>query len=458
MEPRVLAGALLLCLLVIAVQLVVILLFLARHPRLGRHLRRWTFGNPQQLAKTRHQLYREIALHEATEELLQETQEYLQCVINSIPSVLIGITPEGLVTHWNNAAEQATGLRANEVLGLRVEQCYPELPFNMTTMQQIMATGSSHTRESLQSGQGASASFTDITICPLLSREISGAVILIDDVTLRVRLENMMVQNEKMTSLGELAAGLAHEINNPLAGILNNVQNIMRRTSKELSANKAAADRAGVSLEQIGEYLKARQILEFVDNIKEAGERASQIVKNMLEFSHSNSHLNHVPTDLVALVRHSLELAGNTLDIKTDAGKKRPRIIQDFAAGLPMVECSPSEIQQVILNLLRNAAQAFRQENFDSPSAPCINLSIVQDGHYLRLEISDNGPGMPEDITRHIFEPFFTTKDVGQGTGLGLSVSYFIIAEHHQGTIEVDSQPGKGTRFTIRLPIRARSV
>jgi two-component system NtrC family sensor kinase len=452
MNPKTMAWALLACLVVVIGQFVLIGVLLARHPRLRRLLRHWGLAEPQ-LAKTRHQLYSEIARHEATEELLRETQEYLQGIINSLPSILIGITTEGYVTHWNAAAEKATGLTADEALGVHIKQIYPTLPVDMTVIERVIETDVPFKREMVQEGQGAQATFTDITVCPLPSRELAGAVILADDVTLRVRLENMMIQNEKMMSLGEMAAGLAHEINNPLAGILNNVQNITRRTSSRLPANEHTAKEVGVNLSQIETYLQKRQILEFVGNIGEAGERAAHIVKNMLEFSRSSNTQYHTPTDPVTLVEQSLELATNTFELRTSQGIELPRIEREYEPDLPLVSCSPSEIQQVILNLLRNAAQAFKMEDYGPPLNPVITIRLSREQQYACIEIQDNGPGMPESVKRHIFEPFFTTKAVGQGTGLGLSVSYFIITEHHHGTIEVDSQPGRGTTFMIKLPV-----
>lgn len=452
MNARSLAWVVLLFALIIAAQMLVIITLLIRHPPLRRYLLRWGLAEPQ-LAKTRHQLYQEIARHEATEELLRETQEYLQCIINSMPSVLIGITPEGFVTHWNTAAENATGLAADEALGAHISQVHPALPVDMDIIGRVVANGISYTREGIQNGLGSQSTFTDIAVCPLLSSEISGAVILTDDVTLRVRLESMMIQNEKMMSLGELAAGLAHEINNPLAGILNNVQNILRRTSGQLPANENVAVEVGIDLAQIEAYLRKRQIIEFVESIGQAGERAAHIVKNMLEFSRGGNSQRHMATDPVSLVEQSLELAANTFELRTGAGVEVPRIEREYQRGLPMIYCSPSEVQQVLLNLLRNAAQAFQIDEYGPPLDPTITLRVLREQQHVCIEVQDNGPGMPESVVKHIFEPFFTTKAVGQGTGLGLSVSYFIITEHHNGSIEVDSQPGLGTTFIIKLPI-----
>jgi two-component system NtrC family sensor kinase len=152
-------------------------------------------------------------------------------------------------------------------------------------------------------------------------------------------------------------------------------------------------------------------------------------------------------------VNESLDLAVHTLELKSDGAVQMPFIIRDFDTQLPTVECCASEIQQVLLNMLLNAAQAFHHAQ-PAIANPTINLRLAGEKEQVLIEIHDNGPGMTDAVQRHIFEPFFTTKRVGAGTGLGLSVSYFIIKEHHQGTIEVDSKPGLGTKFSIRLPVR----
>ena len=307
-------------------------------------------------------------------------------------------------------------------------------------------------KENIQQGEGSHTSHTDLTIYPLLSTEVTGAVIRLDDVTMRVRVENMMIQNEKMMSLGELAAGMAHEINNPLSAILHGIQNIYRRTSPELKKNHAIAEAEGITVEQVHNYLKARDIFKFLDGIREAGDRSARIVTNMLEFSRNNSRTHQI-TDIRQLLNHSLELATNSFELETPDGIEKLEVIREFDAQLPLVPCSAAEIQQVILNLLRNACQAMQNDDYGAPLSPTITLRAYKRSDNVCIEVQDNGPGMTDSVRRHIFEPFFTTKEVGQGTGLGLSVTYFIVTEHHDGTIEVESQPGKGTTFIITLPL-----
>lgn len=400
--------------------------------------------------RSNHELYRELEHHQNTAQLLRETQEYMSCVINSMPAILIGINPSGIITHWNDSAAKTSGLSADEALGSYIRESFPDLPFDMSNVHQTIASGIPYSRKNIRDGSGSQARFTNITIYPLVSDDISGAVILAEDVTPRVRMENLLIQNEKMTSLGELAAGVAHEINNPLAGILNNAQNILRRTSPDLEANAQIAEKLGTSLETIIGYLNERDIPQFLDNIRTSGERAAAIVKNLLDFSRGERQQQL--TDINQLIDHTLDLARKNFELDTLQGIELPKVVKYVDTELKPLICSPSELQQVLINLLRNAAQAMTTEEYGPPPDPQIVIVLKQEAQELVIEVADNGPGMSEEVLKHIFEPFYTTKDIGRGTGLGLSVSYFIIKEHHQGTIEAESSPGEGTRFTIRLP------
>ena len=403
------------------------------------------------LSRINEQLQDEIAQHQATEILLRDTQEYLHSMINSMSSVLIGITYEGRVTHWNSAAELATGRSSEQALDQPLDQAYPDLPMSLKAIRETIEKGAPSILENIRTGHGSEARYSDLSVYPLIAAQSIGAVIRLDDTTERVRLETMMIQNEKMMSLGELAAGMAHEINNPLSTILHGVQNIKRRTSPEVAANQEVAGHQGISLEQLAAYLQERKILLFLNNIRDAGERATHIVKNMLEFSRGND--GHTQCfDLIQVIEHSLELSEETLSIESGEGKQKPQLDIQLKGPIDPIAGSGAEIQQVVLNLLRNAIQAFNAQG-DNNDQPRIHIRAYQKDNQAALEITDNGPGMTQEVRRHIFDPFFTTKEVGQGTGLGLSVSYFIITEHHAGQIEVDSEPNKGTRFRIYLPL-----
>ncbi|MBV1880179.1 MAG: PAS domain S-box protein [Pseudomonadales bacterium] len=405
----------------------------------------------ERLSTTNERLQHEVSRHELTEALLQETKEYLNSIINSMPSILIGVTPTGYVTHWNASAVQATDIQPSRALGSLIDEIYPDISVSTAMIIESIQRGIPQTNENIQQGDGNEARFMDVTVFPLISSEITGAVIRVDDVTVRVKLENMMVQNEKMMSLGELAAGMAHEINNPLSVVLQGIQNILRRTSPAIKRNLVIAQECGTELSHIHDYLTKRDIYRFLFGVQEAGERAAAIVTNMLEFSRSNTR-QHIPVDLRDLLNHSLDLAANTFDLKSTFHFRLIDIEKDFDSTLPPVPCTSAEIQQIILNLLKNAAQALANDSRPNIE-PRITLRTRKFGNFAQIDVIDNGPGMDSSIAKRIFEPFFTTKGIGQGTGLGLSVCYFIVTDHHGGTIEVDSTRDEGTTFTIKLPL-----
>jgi signal transduction histidine kinase len=258
----------------------------------------------------------------------------------------------------------------------------------------------------------------------------------------------MMIQSEKMVSIGGLAAGMAHEINNPLAGILQNAQVIRNRVSPGLQANEAAARELGIDMDTLHAYFEKRGCLRMMDSIMESGHRAARIVENMLSFSRkSNVHMSNV--DVCALLDRTVELAANDYDLKKQYDFRKIRIEREYEAEVPFVPCEESKIQQVFFNLIRNGAQAMASKQADA----CFVLRVGRQGESVRVEIQDNGPGMSEELRKRIFEPFFTTKKVGEGTGLGLSVSYFIVVENHGGSMEVESSPGQGTTFVLTLPL-----
>lgn len=397
----------------------------------------------------------EIAIEDQKAIALQllDTKRHLQTMINSVPDILVGISADEKVTYWNTAAFEKTGLSFDKALGAHIFSALPHLPITPKQLTHIIKNEQPFINQRIQHKENEEQHFYDLRIYPLMSAENSGAVIQLKNVTKQVHVENMMIQNEKMSSLGELAAGIAHEINNPLGVILHNVQNIIRRTSNELPNNIATADQLNINFNDIRLYLQTREVNLFLDNIKAAGERAGSIVSNMLEFSRT-SHNEKTWVDIRKLVNQAIEL--NIKEGFADQQRvNRITVSSHFSNELPLVYCSAPELQQVLLNLLRNAYQALTSDNYqqDDRLAVTISASFNHPMNEIEIDVSDNGPGIKDAIKDHIFEPFFTTKEVGKGTGLGLSVSYFIITEHHQGTISVSSHKGKGATFKICLPV-----
>ena len=276
---------------------------------------------------------------------------------------------------------------------------------------------------------------------------------LVHDVTENKRMQELMIQTEKMTSVGGLAAGMAHELNNPLGIVLQSLENLERRFSPGLPANRPAAREAGVDLAAVGRYMSARGISEYLLASRQAAERAAEIIRTMLEFSRTGES-SPGPVALAGIVDTALELAAKDYDLRRKFDFRAVRIVRELDVRTPAVACSAGEMVQVVLNIVKNAAEALA-DGHEPAQEPTIWLRSQLDGDHARLEIRDNGPGMDEATRRRVFEPYFSTKGPGEGTGLGLSVAYFIVTQRNAGTITVESRPGQGTTFVIRLPLAA---
>ena len=257
---------------------------------------------------------------------------------------------------------------------------------------------------------------------------------------------------------------MAHEINNPLAGIIQNVQVMKNRMSPSLPKNISAAEECGITMEAVIRYMEKRELFKMIESVIDSGQRAARIVNNMLSFS-QKSEANYVQHSLTELLDKTVELAGNDYNLKKKFDFKYIKIVKEYEPDLPMVYCEGSKIQQVFLNILKNGAEALFEYGAIKKKGKSANeikvkqkkpkfvLRAKNEGHMIKIEIEDNGPGIPDEVRKRIFEPFFTTKPVDKGTGLGLSVSYFIITENHQGEMRVKSELGKGTKFIIKLPV-----
>ncbi|RMF31496.1 MAG: response regulator [Chloroflexi bacterium] len=260
----------------------------------------------------------------------------------------------------------------------------------------------------------------EINAYPVLDRsgEVEQAILFVRDVTKQRMLEASLHQSEKLAALGQLAAGLAHEINNPLTAILTNTQLLLLDTPPEDPA------------------------YESLDLILRASERAIRVVRNLLDFARQEAY-DFEPVDLNQTIRNALDLVRHQFDT---AGIE---VICDLASGLPPAYASRDHLQSVWLNLLLNARDALL-EAAEKPQR-WVRITTSVEADWLQVQVMDNGVGIPEAHLSRIFEPFFTTKAPGKGTGLGLSTTYQII-QQHQGQILVDSEPDRGTIFTVLLP------
>lgn len=383
---------------------------------------------------------------------LRRTRNYLANVIDSMQSILVGIDAEAKVVLWNAHASVETGITFEEAQDKIVFDVMPELKrFEVLitgTINGLLEGGT----EIYHVEQPRGTVFFEVVVFPFKTDEESGAVIRIDDITARTRMEEVMVQTEKMMTVGGLAAGMAHEINNPLGGILQGVQNIQRRFSAEISKNRETADELEVPFEKLLQYCERRGILSKLDSVKKMGERAARIVSNMLQFSRQSGG-EKICADIVEVVETAIDLSFSGYDIYRKSGDKGVEIIRNFEHPIPQILCSPSEIEQVLINLIKNSVQAiYTEPEIIDGRRGVIRITLKLEGDMVRLEIADNGPGMDTETRRNALEPFFTTKAAGEGTGLGLFVSYYIITQKHGGKFDIITSPGKGMQVIIRLP------
>ena len=346
-------------------------------------------------------------------------KDFSENIVESLNVGVLAVDLSGLVESWNSRMEQLFGVTRQEAVGAQLNALLPQ---ELATEIASRGDGEQITGIYKQRLQHQGKSLTlNVSITPLVSKsgERIGRLLLFDDVTQREHMEEQMSQTEKLTSLGLLAAGVAHEVNTPLAVISNYIQMLAK---------------------QMPESDPRHSIIEKI--VKQTF-RASEIVNNLLNFSRTgaaeiaNVDVNHVVEETLSLVAHPLKTS-------------QIQVVKNLGDGLPAVRGSANKLQQVFLNLFLNARDAM-------PSGGILEVRTSAHNGSVEIEVVDTGAGIPREHINRIFDPFFTTKSSGRGTGLGLSVSYGIIKEH-AGKVDVRSAPGKGTSFHVELPAVRKPV
>ncbi|MDT7605159.1 MAG: hypothetical protein QOF61_3156, partial [Acidobacteriota bacterium] len=363
-------------------------------------------------------LYQEQAERAAELEMLKEFNE---SIVESINVGLLAVDSTGNVTGCNSSLEGMMGVGRDDALGHRVEELFAE-DF-AETLEQVLGTPGWELSELRNIYKLHTATRTgrplilNIAIAPLRRAETAehtGALVVLEDVTARVRLEEQLQQREKLSSIGLLAAGVAHEINTPLTGVSSYTQMLLGMFATNDPKHK------------------------LLEKIHRQTERATGIVNNLLNFSRTGNVTEFGEVDLNHVLDDTLQL------LEPQLRQSQVEIARDYETDLPRVYGNPGKLQQVFTNLLLNARDAL-------PAGGRVTLATRSDGDSVTAHVVDTGIGIaPENVAR-IYDPFFTTKGVGRGTGLGLAVSYGIVQEH-SGHIAVESAPGKGTTFRITLP------
>lgn len=358
---------------------------------------------------------------------LKLLKEFSESIIESINIGILAVDLEGRVTRLNSALEEILDLSRAQSVGKRVEELFAE-DFS-DTLRQVLGNDSWRLKEIRNIYKIHTATSTgrslvlNIAIAPLQDAQSqTGALVLLEDVTSRVHLEEQLQQREKLSSIGLLAAGVAHEVNTPLTGVSSYTQML---------------------LGMLAETDPKHALLQ---KVRRQAERATNIVNNLLNFSRTGDATQFSELDISRVLDDTLQL------LEPQLRGNQIQIVRGYDPEAPAVIGNSGKLQQVFTNLLLNARDAI-------PDGGSIKISTSPaDDDSLTIEIADSGVGIAPENVAKIYDPFYTTKGVGRGTGLGLAVSYGIVQEH-SGHISVESTPGHGTTFRISLPtvpVRAR--
>ncbi|HXX19680.1 MAG TPA: ATP-binding protein [Candidatus Acidoferrum sp.] len=351
---------------------------------------------------------------------VERLKDFSENIVASLRIGVLTIDLDDRVESWNPQLEELLGIPRSEALRRKVDDVLPrDLAAEIASrMPSEHVSGIYRFHLNTRSNRHL---VLNISIAPLLGKNGArlGRLVLLDDITQRVRLEDQMVQTEKLTSLGLLAAGVAHEVNTPLAVISNYIQMLAKQIPADDPRQKT------------------------IERIVKQTFRASEIVNNLLNFSRTGGaepvaiDLNSILEETLSLVQHPFKTA-------------QVSVVRNYAENLPPVLGSATRLQQVFLNLFMNARDAM-------PNGGMLEVRTGAHNGSVEIEVSDTGIGIPSEHVHRIFDPFFTTKATGRGTGLGLSVSYGIIKEH-AGKVDVRSTPGKGTSFRLEFPVARKAV
>ncbi len=388
----------------------------------------------------------------ASEEV-QYLRNLLSNIVNSMPSIIVGVDLDRRVIQWNKKAEQVTGVLSSDAIGKPLLNVFPSIMKDPDKITRAIKLGKIQEELRVPRIATTETRYEDITVYPLETDGVEGAVIRVDDVTERVKIEELMVQSEKMISMGELASGVAHSINDPLAGIIQNAFVLKSRLTGDFPANRLAAEESGLCLECIEKYLEKRNAGGLLSNILESGNQAMKVVQNILSFTGRNE--SEMPLQSIpALLDRTIELARQDYDLKNKYDFRKIKITKEFEPNLPYISCESGKIQLAFLNILKNRALSITEYSHKNEFIPEFFIRARQDENLINIEIEDNGPAMGEADLKEIFTPFYKLTDKALKENAGLALSFFIISEIHGGKMKVESSEKQGVKFIITLPFK----
>ncbi len=362
---------------------------------------------------------------------LKKSEEHLRKVFYAADDAIMTTDREGRITLWSESSERMFGYGKDQIVGKDLNTLHsPKMNPDLVKQMQESAERKGRWQGEITYSNSKGHSFDGWCVMTTLTEEtgeIIGYLGVVRDVTEKKQMEMQLIQADKMASLGELAAGVAHEINNPLSGIISNAEFLQEGIPAESEEQQ-------------------EEIQEIVDN----SQRIKTIVQDLLNFSRQRDSKTYTTLDISSVITSSLNLTEHQIQLD------RIKVVKEIGEALPPVRGSFNQIEQVFINLLSNARYALNRKYPDPHEDKTLLIrtdQVEQNGRkYVRVEFHDMGMGIPEENVDKIFNPFFTTKEQGQGTGLGLSISYNIIQEH-QGAIRFESKEGEYTKVTVDLPV-----
>jgi PAS domain S-box-containing protein len=413
---------------------------------------------------------RDITQRQKWEDTIQKTYQFTEEILTSISAILISVDNDGIIRRWSITAEHTFGLTASTVLGRPFTSC--ALPWDWavvhTGVQQCVDTQAVVHIETLRyTTDCGSEGFLELTINPIRGTQdgdTSGFLILGTDISRKKQLEMQLGLAQKMESIGQLAAGIAHEINTPIQFVSDNllflkesfdsIQSVLKeydhviQTLAPGSCDSHLLQTVNTMAEEADLEYAMTEIPKALSQSLDGAKRVTNIVTAMKDFSHPGSR-EKCSIDLNKAIESTIVVARNEWKYVSE-------VITDFDPDLPPVPCLRGEFGQVILNLLVNATHAIADAIKENKGQKgIITVSTGSEGPWAEVRITDTGTGIPVESRNKIFDPFYTTKEVGLGTGQGLAIAHNVIVDKHGGSLTFDTTMGVGTTFLIRLPLHS---
>ena len=417
----------------------------------------------QSIIEQTQKLYDEITRRKQTEADLRESEEKFKAIFdNAVDGIVSADAKSRRMVFMNTAFCHMTGYTREELQALTVADMHPkqDLARSIEEFEKQLHREISGVRESPVKRKDGSVFYADISSCSINIGGMDYLMGFFRDVTERKEAQEklkatqaQLLQSENLASIGQLAAGIAHEINNPIGYVLGNseslvdyfvaIKEMIKFYDAQPPRDQITTKKKELDIDYIVNDLNS--LLQ--DNIKGLN-RVVEIVANLKNFSRVGQQQDIVEADLEENLKSTLLIARNEIKYHAEVKTEFEKVSSIF--------CNIGEINQVFLNILVNAAQAIQEQKRSSKGM--ITISTREDAEFIYCSIADDGPGIPKENRKKIFEPFFTTKPVGKGTGLGLNIAWDIIVNRHKGAITVEGEIGKGTCFTIKLPKRRETT